>query len=255
MAQRGWLALLAGLLLQGVQAAEPLRVLTEHAPPGEYLAADGRVTGPTAEMVRELLQRAGESAEIELLPWMRAYQITSNATAPVALFETSRTPEREAQFKWVGPIKRIRWGLYDRAERARPLADLEQARQATSICTYIGDGKGDLLAQHGFSNLFRPVKSQQCFDMLRLGRDTLWLSSDIEMENIRSGTGLQLQQVLAIDSLDLYIAFSLATPDATVRHWQATLDAMKREGSLARHYRGTYADSLIEEISQVPVAP
>ena len=40
MAQRGWVALLAGLLLQGVQAAEPLRVLTEHSPPGEYLAAD-----------------------------------------------------------------------------------------------------------------------------------------------------------------------------------------------------------------------
>ncbi|WP_176481729.1 hypothetical protein [Pseudomonas sp. HAR-UPW-AIA-41] len=52
MAQLGWMAVLAGLLLQGAQAAEPLRVLTEHSPPGEYLAADGRVTGPTAEMVR-----------------------------------------------------------------------------------------------------------------------------------------------------------------------------------------------------------
>ncbi|PAV46978.1 hypothetical protein CK486_15550 [Pseudomonas sp. HAR-UPW-AIA-41] len=199
------------------------------------------------------MQRAGESAEIELLPWMRAYQIASNSSSPVALFETSRTPEREAQFKWVGPIKRIRWGLYDRAERARPLADLAQARQAKSICTYIGDGKGDLLAQRGFTNLFRPAKSQQCFDMLRRGRETLWLSSDIEKDNIVSGSDLTLRQVLAIDSLDLYIAFSLATPDATVRRWQATLDVMKSDGSLARHYRGTYADSLIEEISQVPV--
>ncbi len=228
-------------------------VLTEHSPPGEYLDASGRVTGPTAEMVRELMRRVGHSGEIELLPWKRAYGYAL-AGPQVALFETARTPEREALFKWVGPIKRIHWGLYDRQERAKPLHNLDEARRVQTLCAYIGDGKGEYLLQQGFSNLYQPVLSAQCLDMLLHGRVDLWLSSDIGKDALAQEQGLAadaLVSVLEVATLDLYIAFSLGTPDDIVQRWQATLDQMKRDGTLGAYYRGTYSEALIAEMSQV----
>ncbi len=240
-------------LALGLPARAEVRVLTEHSPPGEYLDESGRVTGPTAEMIRELMKRLGEPGEIELLPWKRAYDYALKGPQ-VALFETARTPEREALFKWVGPIKRIQWGLYARKAQASPLSDLQQARQVERLCAYLGDGKADTLKQQGFDNLYQPVLSAQCLEMLLRGRVDLWLTSDIEKDALLQENSLpanSLQAVLKIDSLDLYIAFSADTPDALVQRWQAELDAMKRDGSLARFYRGTYSDSLIEELSQV----
>ena len=47
---------------------EEIQVITEHSPPGEYADATGRVTGPTAEMVRELMHRLNLSDDIEIYP-------------------------------------------------------------------------------------------------------------------------------------------------------------------------------------------
>lgn len=48
----------------------------------------------------------------------------------------------------------------------------------------------------------------------------------------------------------LYIAMSVDIPDSTVERWQEALDQMKRDGTLARYYRGTYPESMIEALSQ-----
>ncbi|MEN0107656.1 MAG: hypothetical protein AAGC84_14685, partial [Pseudomonas sp.] len=158
---------------QAQQPTSELRVLTEHSPPGEYQEPSGRVTGPTAEMVRELMRRAGEQAEIELHPWKRGYEYALT-TQPVALFETARTRERENLFKWVGPIKRISRGLYALEENAQPLESLEQARQAAGICAYNGDSSAEMLEQQGFANLALPTLPEQCLSMLLHKRVMFW---------------------------------------------------------------------------------
>lgn len=253
-AQCGMVLGLTSLIVgSGMAAQTQVRVLTEQSPPGEYQDSTGRVTGATAEMVRELMRRVGGAAEIELLPWKRAYEY-AEAGPQVALFETARTPEREARFKWVGPIKRIHWGLYALQAQARPLTSLEQARTVQTLCAYSGDGKGETLLQQGFTNLYQPVLSIQCLRMLMHGRVNLWLSSDIEKDALVHEEGLPaeaLTSVLEVASLDLYIAFSADTPDETVQRWQAALDEMKRDGSLRRFYRGTYSETQIEAVTQL----
>lgn len=230
-----------------------LRVLTEHSPPGEYQEPSGRVTGPTAEMVRELMRRAGETAEIELHPWKRAYEYALS-DQPIALFETARTREREKLFKWVGPVKRISRGLYALEENAQPLDNLEQARQTAGICAYNGDSSADMLLQLGFANLSLPTLPEQCLSMLLHKRVAVWATSDIEKDAFLATLGLPsatIKRVLELDIRELYIAFSLATPDSTIQRWQRVLDEMKRDGTLARYYRGTYSQEQIDSVTGV----
>ncbi|WP_108096008.1 ABC transporter substrate-binding protein [Pseudomonas sp. GV071] len=247
------------IALPALAFAEPqntlgkLRVLTEHSPPGEYQEPSGRVTGPTAEMVRELMRRAGETAEIEMHPWKRGYDYALSSQQ-VALFETTRTREREKLFKWVGPIKRISRGLYTLEENAQPLDNLEQARSSTGICAYNGDSSADMLLQNGFDNLSLPTLPEQCLSMLLHKRVEMWATSDIEKDAFLATVGLPpvtIKRVLELDIRELYIAFSLATPDSTIQRWQRVLDEMKRDGTLAKFYRGTYSDEQIEAVSSV----
>lgn len=254
------LLLLSAWLLSGAATAEPesidWQVLTEHSPPGEYLDDNGRVTGATAEMVRELMQRQGLDGDITLLPWARAFALAQDGPN-IVLFETARTAEREDQFKWVGPIKRVVSGFYARADSEVELATLDEARDVHGICAYLGGSGGDQLRDRGFTNLERPTQPDQCLRMLQHGRVALWLTSDIGHQPYLLEAGLSESALRLVYSLEyryLYLAFSTDVPDETVAAWQATLDEMKSDGTLARYYRGHYPASMIKALSD-PTPP
>lgn len=244
------------LLIVGLTSSpvwgEPMRVITEHSPPGEYLDDDGRVTGATAEFVRELMKRAGEPGDISLVPWARGYRMAQKEPN-VALFETARSELREDLFKWVGPIKRITSGLFVRRQDGIAIETLDDARELKGICAYRGGAGGESLLALGFRNLEQPTRPAQCLDMLMHGRVDAWVTSDIGRlplfaETVFSPNDVVLAYIISIR--DLYIAMSLDTDDATVERWQDTLDEMKRDGTLAQYYRGTYPDDMIRALSQ-----
>ena len=57
------------------------------------------------------MKRSGTPYHLHFLPWARAY--TYGLEKPQhCVFSTSRTAEREALFKWVGPVSQIDWVLY-----------------------------------------------------------------------------------------------------------------------------------------------
>ena len=75
----------------------PIAVYTENSPPGNYVE-EGRLQGPAVRVVDEILRRLGSSVTIEVVPWARGYHLAR--TEPnVALFSTSRLPQREKLFK------------------------------------------------------------------------------------------------------------------------------------------------------------
>lgn len=249
--------ILAGMLLiNGLTSAdawgEPITVVTEHSPPGEYLDEHGRVTGATAELVRELMRRAGEPGDLTLLPWARGYMMARKGPN-VALFETTRTEIREHQFRWVGPIKRITGGFFVRRQDDISIETLDDARDLDGICVYRGSSGGQSLKALRFKNLEQPTRSAQCLDMLMHGRVDAWMTSDIARLPIFAETpysGNEVRLAYATSTKYLYIAMSLDTPDATVELWQETLDQMKLDGTLAQYYRGIYPDEMIKALSQ-----
>ncbi|MEH6561194.1 MAG: transporter substrate-binding domain-containing protein [Marinobacter sp.] len=228
-----------------------MRVVTEHSPPGEYLDANGRVTGATAELVRELMKRAGEPGDIVLLPWARGYRMALQEPN-VALFEATRSEIREDLFKWVGPIKRVTGGFFVRRQDDLAIETLDDARELNGVCAYRGGSDGQSLTALGFTNLEQPTRPAQCLEMLMHRRVDAWMTSDIGHLPLFAETDYSANDVTLAyitSAKYLYIAMSLDTADATVARWQKILDKMKLDGTFAQYYRGTYPDEMIEALS------
>ncbi|BBQ54171.1 hypothetical protein WP2S18C03_32520 [Aeromonas veronii] len=98
---KGALFSVSSVLALGAAQAAPLNVMTEDYPPFNMQGEGGKIVGLSTEVVEELFKRAGVEYKITLMPWKRAYEDTLS-TPNTALYSTTRTPERETLFKWVG---------------------------------------------------------------------------------------------------------------------------------------------------------
>ncbi|MDZ7868983.1 MAG: transporter substrate-binding domain-containing protein [Rheinheimera sp.] len=108
--------LLLGACLCGpAVATEPLRVVLEISPPHQTLE-NGKVGGLTTAVVEQMLQQAGLAAAYEVYPWARAFRIAAT-TPDVLIYNMARTPEREAQFEWIGKVASYKFGFLKLSRR------------------------------------------------------------------------------------------------------------------------------------------
>ena len=206
-------------------AALKMKIFTEDSPPANYLA-NGRLKGLSVEIVRELLRRLNLPDNIQAVPWARGYTLA--LTQPnVALFSTTRLPQREKLFKWVGPLYAQTWGLYARKDSAIKIDSLEQAKSVPRIGTYHKDAKEQYLLANGFRNLVSTNKNLSNIRHIMDGSIDLWVSSDFNMPFLARQAGVnpdQLRLVIPFKRVQNYIAFSIQSPYALVNRWQQTMD-------------------------------
>ncbi|MEK1905996.1 MAG: ABC transporter substrate-binding protein [Pseudomonas sp.] len=231
---RVWLlvGLLVAELLPNLVAAE-LRLLTEEAPPTSYLEA-GKPTGYAVAVVEALIQRTGQAAHIELLPWTRAYHLAKNEP-DTALFSMVRTEEREAQFQWVGPILQGSTRFYSLRSSHLTVDSLEAAAHSGTVALPKQWYTYETLQQKGFTNLYGVPSSKQMVTMLKHGRVKLIATEDVTLREELAAGGLTPEEVqahLAFMKSDYYIAFSPQTDSVLVAKWQSELDGMRHDGSL-----------------------
>ncbi|NRR29288.1 transporter substrate-binding domain-containing protein [Oxalobacteraceae bacterium] len=214
------------------QTVTTLSITAEHAPPSSML--DGNVvTGRETDKVREMMARTNTPYKIELLPWKRAY--TMALTLPnTCVYSTSRTPERDKLFKWVGPTDEAEWVFYGRPDRNLALRTLEDARPLR-IGTYNGDARDEFLRKRGFNvdpatnDLVNPQK-------LLLNRIDLWAVG------IRMGSPAytqfegadQIKPLLVFNRVKVYLACHNSVPDALVSRLNAAVAEMRRDGTMGR---------------------
>jgi len=240
--------LLAGLLWAAAAAhaqTPRLTILTEHAPPTSMLAdgSESSVVGSGSDKVREVMLRTGVAYTIELQPWKRAY--TAALTRPyTCVFSTTRLPEREQLFKWIGPTDGAEWVLLGRADRGYALTTLDDAR-ALRIGTYNGDARDTFLRERGF--IVDPVQDDMINPQkLLMGRIDLWAASlrrgSVMLE--QNGWTGKIVPVLSMKQVDVYLACNLSVPDALVARMNAAVEAMHRDGTMKkidRKYEGWQA--------------
>ena len=82
--------------------AGELTILTEDLPPLSY-EKNGEITGYATEIVQAVLDTAGLKGKIQVMPWKRALQ-TAMSQPDILIYPTTRLPEREQQFEWIGPL-------------------------------------------------------------------------------------------------------------------------------------------------------
>jgi len=223
---------LAALLLAGHAAvASPLLITTESSAPA-IMVEDGQVTGRETDKVREMMARTGTPFSIEVLPWKRAYTMALNQ-AQTCVYSTSRTPERDRLFKWVGPTDEAFWEFWGRADHDFPLRTLEDARKLR-IGTYNGDARDEFLRSRGFhvepvsNDLVNPQK-------LMMKRIDLWaVSRRASAPLTHYGWSSEVVPLLVFNRVKVYLACNPSVPDELVARLNAALDEMRRDGTMSR---------------------
>ena len=212
-----------------------LRLFTENSPPSSYMQGS-RLTGLSIELVQEILRRLNQKIDIKIVPWARGYQIALNQDN-VALFATTRLPQREQLFYWVGPLYSQTWGLYARHDNDIRIDSLGDARKVARIGTYRRDAKMMYLESLGFTNLVPTNRNITNVRHLNKGEIDLWISSDFNMSHLARQAGVDPQRLKLAYPLQVvgnYIAFSRLTSPHVIRLWQEVLNAIHADGTYAR---------------------
>ncbi|MDH3997841.1 MAG: transporter substrate-binding domain-containing protein, partial [Desulfuromonadales bacterium] len=192
--------------------------------------------GFTVDILREIMHRLGRTDTIEFDDWENAYE--RSLTEPnTVLWPPSRTPEREALFKWVGPLIPEKIILFARKDSGLVINSLEDAKKVNGIATVTGFASEKLLQREGFNNLTSQRSPLQGPDALKFGRVDLWLNSNITMEQMALSANVDpnmFEPLFVVKEIPSYLAFSKSVSDEVVNQWQATLDEMKQDGAWER---------------------
>ncbi|MGE8497239.1 MAG: substrate-binding periplasmic protein [Pseudomonas sp.] len=239
-----WKRLLMGvgalLLMSGMARAEidpnyRVVLLTENFPPynmainGKNFAQEDNIDGIAADIVREMFKRAGIQYSLTLrFPWDRIYKLALEKP-DYGVFVTARLPEREALFKWVGPIGPDDWVLLGKGDSPITLSSLDDAKRYK-----VGAYKGDAIAEHLEKQGLTPLtalRDQENAKKLMAGQIDLWATGDPAGRYLAKQEGVTgLKTILRFDSAELYLALNKDVPDAVVQKLQAELDKMREEG-------------------------
>ncbi|OHC54404.1 MAG: amino acid ABC transporter substrate-binding protein, partial [Pseudomonadales bacterium RIFCSPLOWO2_02_FULL_63_210] len=157
-------------------------LLTENFPPynmavnGKNFAQEDNLDGIAVDIVREMFKRAGVNYSMTLrFPWERIYKLALEKP-DYGVFVTARLPEREALFKWVGPIGPDDWVLLGRGDSTITLGSLAEAKQY-KVGAYKGDAIADHLQQQGLLPV-TVLRDQQNARKLMAGQIDLWATGD-----------------------------------------------------------------------------
>lgn len=228
------------LLLGTVARAEQYQIVTEEWAPYNY-QENNRLTGMTTEIVRAIMALTGDDFELLLQPSMRTSQILKHRPKTI-MYSMFRTPERESQFKWVGPIVEESIHPYQLANTP-PLDTLEQLLNAPQITTRHAGLVPQMLQSLGFNNLDKSAtESKLLYRMLLAGRTQIIVGDTdagvayySRQLDIAPGTLRRIPIELYRSSL--YIAFSPDSEDEVVAAWSRALEQLRRSGELARIQR------------------
>lgn len=208
--------------------------MTEQYPPFSY-QENGEARGFCVELVRRILERLGHGgAEIVFYPWARAYMKLSDEDGHV-LFPMSRSTERDARFRFVGPVFEDTMVFFRRRGSTVNIASLEDARRVGAIGVTRDDFYHQFLAGQGFINLDISVCQSNDFKKLAQGRVDLVPMGEKALSGFigrQFGLDPNLFERVgpAIYRAEVFIGFSGSTPDEEIESWQKALDELKEAG-------------------------
>ena len=228
------LLFLVAWLAVGGAHAQQLELLTEEYPPFNMSDAQGKLVGISTDIVRELFRQAQVPYTLAVSPWMRAVY-TVRKQPDHCVFSMSRLADREAQFRWVGPLAFDDWSLFARmplAQKPKALADVKGAR----IGSYLGDGGVDYLRRRGFEVDGAPNDDLNPRKLL-MGRIDYWASGKLSGQFRLKAQKIEgIEPVLKLERGDLYLACNLATSSERIDLLNKLLADMHKRGVVARIY-------------------
>jgi len=231
-----WLSLL--LLLASVPArAQTFKLVTEEQPPMNFTDPEtGKIVGITTELVEAIMQKAGYGYELSLLPWNRAYRYALS-DLNTCIFTTVRTPEREAKFKWVGPLFTSGWAFYRRAGADIKIDSVDDISGKVVTATTGTVNISGIKDIPGIRLLEVPTDHRSLV-LLNEGRADLWVSGVFTAFIGGDKAGVVPELAFLWRPFELSLACNIATDDEAIARLNAaneTLEPLRQELK-ARHY-------------------
>ena len=196
--------------------------------------ADGTVHGVVPEVVRAIQAELGDTNPLVVMPWLRAYEQAQNGRRQ-ALFAIVRIPEREALFKWVGPIFNEGDYFFQKRGAGLHISTLDDARKVARIAVRREGYTHQALDAKGFTNLDVGPSYDASYKKLVKGRVDLVLMGERTYYYMAKEAGLDPEVFERTDckfaESSAWLAFSRDIPDETIVRWQKALDTIKADGS------------------------
>ncbi|MEN9656793.1 MAG: hypothetical protein RL571_258 [Pseudomonadota bacterium] len=143
-----YLSGLVAIVLFNSSIAADLHAYTEDVPPLNYLQ-QGQLQGYSVELLQIIAHNAGINIDIEVLPWARAVA-TADTDPNSILFTVARTPAREKQYQWLGPISKRRIVLIKLASRGNIQAKTVEDTKKYTVGAVRESASAKKLQQLGF---------------------------------------------------------------------------------------------------------
>jgi polar amino acid transport system substrate-binding protein len=222
-----------------------LTYYTEQLPPYNY-QENGTLQGLSVDLLESVTEELGakvDREEVHLVSWTEGYQTVLTQPGTL-LFSTARLPEREASFKWVGPIYTGQKVLFARRDREMSINRPEDLADY-KIGVITDDSAIPQLLALGVARDQLVVASDPLVIITKLeqGELDLWCYGEDAgnyFAEQQTGRYRYFKVVYTLQEYELYYAFNRDTPDSTVQAFQRALDAVKEEkdaGGISRYER------------------
>lgn len=210
-------------------------IYTEEQAPFNYINDHGHLSGRSTEMVREIMRRLGVSYQIHLVPWADGYR-TVITTPNTAIYSIIMTHERDAMFRWVGPIAELEYSFYARSDDSVNVTSIEALKQCGLIAVVSNDAREQYLNALGFDNILPLESDTACIKALAREEADFWLGTkDIYAQNVKRSMWDDVPEFhiasVPVPLQRIYIGFNRNTPDSVINAWQEKLDEMKEDGT------------------------
>ncbi|MEM8795951.1 MAG: transporter substrate-binding domain-containing protein [Pseudomonadota bacterium] len=210
----------------GASASE-LTLMTEEYPPYNYQSENG-ISGFGAEQVFEIMKRADLGYEVELTRWSRAIGSARKKPA-TCVFSTFRTPNREADFRWIGPLSVDRALLIKRQDSDLTLNSLDDAL-SYSVGTQKGEFTVGILEAAGFKGIEQAATMADALKKLLVGRNDLMAVPEPYFERLQE-EGVPVSSAFVLPELQVALACNPKTDPDHLSRMQQALDSMIEDGT------------------------
>ncbi len=230
--------LLASLNSSAEKNTSKITIMTEVYPPYN-MKVDGQLKGISVDVLEAMLKllNTGQTKDDFILSnWSRAYSMAEKRNNHM-VFSTTRTPQREPLFKWVGPITKTTIGIIAPKKNhivIKNLADLNQYRVGTVLKDI---GEQILLASGVNEKQLHSISGKNAIDLsfkkMKNNRIDMFAYELNAASYEAKAKGHNLDDFEAIYTLkegELYYAFNKNTDDEIIIQWQNALDAVKKNG-------------------------
>ncbi|WP_092826454.1 substrate-binding periplasmic protein [Vreelandella subterranea] len=230
----GWRSLLGTLLLALSQplSAAPLIINTEDYPPFNYPSEQGQIIGSATQVLRAALHAADVDAEFRLLPWARAYT-AARLREQNCVYSTTRTTEREALFRWAGPLVVNEWAAFSlegqdiKASSIQELADFR-------VGSFREDAVGNHVAAQGVEVLRAPNEREN-LARLNAGLVDVIVTGKATGEFLANAENVALNHLFTFYRAPLYLACHPSVSRNLIKRLQHNLPPLGEARGAWRH--------------------